>query len=61
MLLLCNVLYLIVSVIMNWSGSIIGINGSIYIILLVLVISPIISWYVLYNVVCIEIYNNSMM
>lgn len=44
----------IISIIMNWSGSIIGINGSIYIILCVLIISPIISWYILYNYVIIS-------
>lgn len=54
MLIMSIIKWSIISIIMNWSGSIIGINGSIYIILCVLIISPIISWYILYNYVIIS-------
>lgn len=60
MLIISIMKWLLISVIMNWSGSLIGINGSIYIILGVLIISPLISWYVLYNYVCISLSNNNI-
>ena len=46
---------------MNLSGNIIGINGFMYIIMFILIISPIISWYILYNLVIVNIYNNKLL
>uniref|UniRef100_UPI002FE4FADE ND5 n=1 Tax=Euglena gracilis TaxID=3039 RepID=UPI002FE4FADE len=60
MLIISIIKWLIISIIMNLSGNIIGINGLIYIIMLILVLSPIISWYVLYNIIIINIYNNKL-
>lgn len=60
MLIMSIIKWLIISIIMSMSGNIIGINGLIYIIMLILVISPLISWYVLYNICLVNIYNNKL-
>jgi NADH-quinone oxidoreductase subunit L len=61
MLIISIIKWLIISIVFNVSGNLLGINGLLYIIMLILIISPIISWYILYNLVIINIYNNKLL
>lgn len=47
--------------ILSLSGSLIGINGMIYILILVLLISPVMSFYILYNMLCMNIYTSNLL
>lgn len=60
MLIFSIILWFLISIMMNLSGNKIGIKGCIYLIICVLIISPIISWYILYNIIIINIYTNSL-
>ena len=60
MIIMSISLWFIISIIMNMSGVYIGIKGMKRIILNILIISPIISWYILYNILFININRNEI-
>jgi NADH:ubiquinone oxidoreductase subunit 5 (subunit L)/multisubunit Na+/H+ antiporter MnhA subunit len=53
------VLWIIISILMNMSGNVIGFLGMRKVLLNVLIISPIVSWIVLYNIIFVCIDKNS--
>jgi NADH-quinone oxidoreductase subunit L len=61
MLIMNIIILIIISIYIMILGNKIGYKGLLYIIIMILIISPIISWYILYNIIIINIYNNKLL
>lgn len=61
LILLISILkWLLISVVMNLSGNVIGIHG-LFCICFLLLLSPVICWYLLYNLLLINVYNSKLL
>lgn len=61
MVLTCISLWLLLSICQNMSGHLIGIHGLRFLLLSVLIFSPVVSWLCLYNLLMISIHKSSLL